>query len=83
MEEELELPRTVVTPSDICQKMSSEFRNKFEVRNPSENTDIYFLGLHGIRNRVMIAQPASLLRNTLMFSTLGDTLFILNECCLS
>lgn len=50
MEEELELPRTVVTPSDICQKMSSEFRNKFEVRSPSENTDIYFLGLHGIRN---------------------------------
>ncbi|TWW56509.1 synaptonemal complex protein 2-like [Takifugu flavidus] len=33
MEEELELPRTVVNPSDICQKLSSEFRNKFENRH--------------------------------------------------
>lgn len=36
MEEELELPRAVVTPSGICQKFSSELRKKFQVRNAQD-----------------------------------------------
>lgn len=32
IDEEMEVPKAVVNPSDICQRFSSELRKKFEVR---------------------------------------------------
>lgn len=32
IDEEMEVPKAVVNPNDICQRFSSELRKKFEVR---------------------------------------------------
>lgn len=40
MDEDLELPKIAINPSNICQQFSSELKKKFEVRRTHTHTQL-------------------------------------------